>query len=449
MLHLFVFSCLFSGLLAQDAQPDMIIEVFRHGARAPSSNQYDSTWTNLGELTEVGMRMHYVLGKALALKYPNIFQSFDPSKIFVRSTDVNRTIMSVYSQLYGLFDGKGNSFPEDFPMNLTYPPYDQEIIDEVVTQLENTTSYLPFNYQAVPVHVMALSRDQQLTPGYACPNAQNWQNTRINDANMKGVFNSLSDITSKLKDKGIIVNDMWDYFNLGDTLACNIAEGKPLPGGIKEGDELFNGAIYAFEWFTNYMFAGAGNLIPTYSFALLDQINTWFNQKANGKTTLNAVLLSAHDTTLLSLLGAFGVVTPDCLTQNYFNQSQGRVIPYPNCTYPTFASQLIFELYNTSEPYIKVFYKGAPIPICGSNTCTLAKFGQYIQTITSGYNQDQFNNECGLVTPVTNDSSTAWAWIFGLSATVLTAAVLILYSQRRKGVRVTNRLKEQSKHLLP
>lgn len=50
----------------------MVIEFFRHGARfnSYSNLEYKNNLSKLsGELTEVGMRQHYNLGKALRHKY--------------------------------------------------------------------------------------------------------------------------------------------------------------------------------------------------------------------------------------------------------------------------------------------------------------------------------------------------------------------------------------------
>jgi len=69
-----LFLALISHLYAQESlQPNQIIEVFRHGARGPLSG-YDKSWPNyeFGALTESGTRQHFVLGKTLTKKYPNI-----------------------------------------------------------------------------------------------------------------------------------------------------------------------------------------------------------------------------------------------------------------------------------------------------------------------------------------------------------------------------------------
>ena len=86
---------------------------FRHGARAPLNldssykDLQNQTWDNPGELTKIGKRMHYLLGRRNAKRYITneglLSEKFDPHEILVRSTDVNRTIESALVQLQGLY----------------------------------------------------------------------------------------------------------------------------------------------------------------------------------------------------------------------------------------------------------------------------------------------------------------------------------------------------------
>ena len=96
---------------------------FRHGARAPmkvDSNYMDHVkekWTSPGELTAVGQRMHYILGlrnrhRYITDTYHFLSETFDSHEILVYSSAFNRTILSAYAQLQGLY-------PEDEQLGLT------------------------------------------------------------------------------------------------------------------------------------------------------------------------------------------------------------------------------------------------------------------------------------------------------------------------------------------
>ena len=86
---------------------------FRHGARAPmaiNSNFTDlvkEKWSNPGELTGIGQRMHYLLGLRNRIKYIKnetfLSEKFDPHEITIFSSNLNRTMVSASSHLQGFF----------------------------------------------------------------------------------------------------------------------------------------------------------------------------------------------------------------------------------------------------------------------------------------------------------------------------------------------------------
>ena len=90
----------------------------RHGARAPlncDENAIDylgEKWTNPGELTGVGQRMHYILGLRNRKKYVKdetfLSEKFDPHEMLIFSSNYNRTMISCSSQLQGLYPQKDN-----------------------------------------------------------------------------------------------------------------------------------------------------------------------------------------------------------------------------------------------------------------------------------------------------------------------------------------------------
>jgi len=97
-----------------------IINLFRHGARTPltiDSNGYDLLnlkWNQeSGDLTNVGIRQLYLSGtriRDIYIKENKLFsEDFKKEEFMMMSTDVNRTILSAYSQLQGIFPGNNNS----------------------------------------------------------------------------------------------------------------------------------------------------------------------------------------------------------------------------------------------------------------------------------------------------------------------------------------------------
>ena len=85
---------------------------FRHGARSPSSvkNNIDDIgeeWLMTGELTAVGERMLYLLGLRNRIRYINekkfLSEKFNSKELEIISTNVERTIASLSSHLQGLY----------------------------------------------------------------------------------------------------------------------------------------------------------------------------------------------------------------------------------------------------------------------------------------------------------------------------------------------------------
>lgn len=142
----------------------------RHGARAPldcDDKQFDflgEKWTNPGELTATGQRMEYILGLRNRQRYINKYQllseTFDPHELLVYSTNVNRTILSMQSQLQGLFpmyNQSGYQLTEE-QIKLSRPPVDTscEEIENEITNLQY--SALPNYMTIVPIRTLSSSK---------------------------------------------------------------------------------------------------------------------------------------------------------------------------------------------------------------------------------------------------------------------------------------------------
>jgi hypothetical protein len=92
------------------------MKIYRHGDRTPvgvyPNDAYNaSIWNKYGglsQLTQRGMKQHREFGLYLRNFYSNFLPKFyDPNQVFARSTDYDRTLMSTYSLLSGLYEPIG------------------------------------------------------------------------------------------------------------------------------------------------------------------------------------------------------------------------------------------------------------------------------------------------------------------------------------------------------
>ena len=140
---------------------------FRHGARAPLAindsfiDKLGEKWTNPGELTGVGQRMHYLLGRRNRIRYINDGNTFlktkyDPHEILIYSSNINRTMVSVSSQLQGFYpqDAETGETLTDEQIKIAYPQVnvDYEEITNSISKLGNNA--LPYQMTLAPVRMI-------------------------------------------------------------------------------------------------------------------------------------------------------------------------------------------------------------------------------------------------------------------------------------------------------
>uniref|UniRef100_A0A2I3M935 acid phosphatase n=1 Tax=Papio anubis TaxID=9555 RepID=A0A2I3M935_PAPAN len=124
------------GVLAKELK--FVTLVFRHGDRSPidtfpTDPIKESSWPQgFGQLTQLGMEQHYELGEYIRKRYRTFLnESYKHEQVYIRSTDVDRTLMSAMTNLAALFPPEGVSI---WNPNLLWQP--------------------------IPVHTVPLSEDQ-------------------------------------------------------------------------------------------------------------------------------------------------------------------------------------------------------------------------------------------------------------------------------------------------
>ena len=165
-----------------------VFSMFRHGARAPYTlnketniDLFGNKWESESKLTSVGIRQHYLNGYKNKQKYfsqLNITnQNYNPNEIVFYSTDTERTIMSAYSQIFGMFPpGTGPKLNEndDFQSKIAVPPMNLFNFSKVESSLQY--SALGANVNLFPVKLFDMTANYfNLNDPAICPKVQLYQ----------------------------------------------------------------------------------------------------------------------------------------------------------------------------------------------------------------------------------------------------------------------------------
>ena len=362
MLLIFVIAVATARLVA-------VVEVCRHGARAPTTFYYWDTpalWPEgPGGLTPAGMRQHYLLGQELRRRYvyqqdlllPNYFQPH----IYVFSDDVDRTIMSAQSQLQGLYPNGTGPLLRSVGMEYNaQPPIDDTSESGIIKNLG--LNALPNLTQLIPVHSDSQERQYAIGSDDACNYYNILTDERYNTPGYNQIFNNYPDVIqtimnvmnyseSKAKSKAK---------NIAGSLTCNQFALNPLPQGFSQA--FYNRITQLAADLNNYV-----NYEPDYTARLagtgmVTQVLANFQQVMAKTVTSKFFLYSGHDTTILSVLS---------FLQLNFSSN------------PVFSSALLFELSEVNgEYFVALNYNDnyQLIPTCGSLNCSFSTFQSYVQS---------------------------------------------------------------------
>ena len=140
----FIYVILLSILLELITSEDklrFVFGIFRHGARAPYSkldkNNVDilgSKWESKSALTGVGKRQHYLIGYKNKEKYSNALNMTERNhdEILLFSTKTSRTMMSIYSEIFGMYPTSTGPVMNKEQLPFALPPIENfDITDEI------------------------------------------------------------------------------------------------------------------------------------------------------------------------------------------------------------------------------------------------------------------------------------------------------------------------------
>ena len=385
-------------------------EMHRHGARAPYKgvvngiDVFKENWTQVEELSNIGRRMLYLLGtkvkKGYVDEYKLISENYNPQEIYIRSTDVNRTIESIQSFLQGLYpEGTGPTISDKVLniKNITYPPNIKYKDDfEKIIDFYNLTrdkAALPYRMSIEPVHLFYRPNHEfELYNTGICPGHKEiYEKQQIRPEvlelgdELNTVFPWLKTLEGTDNDK--FLQDYWTIYKYMDGFICDDVDQRDFSylkehfGFNNETKESLRNYSKKYLWMdysdTNYPVGHDNISIVANSYTIHSLIN-WMEialdkSKKNEKYT-KLVIYSAHDASIGAL-------------EAFMKYAFGTEIEYS-----TFAESRYIELYLEEDSNIpKVRY------LKGDNTVKINKTFEEFKKIMNEktWTDQQVNKFCG------------------------------------------------------
>lgn len=330
----------FCTSLAVQAEPSkkliFAIDVIRHGDRTPIIEipKAHHRWSEgLGQLTALGMHQEYELGKKFHHRYvvqeKLLPRNYQPGTLYVRSTDVDRTLMSAECVLMGLYPpGTGPFLHPSFLMNWFA---------------------LPYGFQPIPIHTVPQDQDFLLLVRHHREEIKQTieaiPECREKEEALRPHFAAWSQVT------GLPIRDAIDLEMLGDALYIGKLKHLPLPKGLSNADAttILEAQKSIFKKSITSADRSGKNLLL--------EIKHHLKETSLKKSSLKYILYSAHDSTIMSLLAAMGASIEET---------------------PHYSSDLNIALYEMQDHHfaVQVTLNDHPVLLPGmkSTTCSLPEF---------------------------------------------------------------------------
>jgi len=303
------------------------VDLVRHGDRTPTyqiPKSYILWKEGLGELTAQGINHEIQLGEQLRKNYINRYhllpKIYDPNSIYVRSTNFNRTIKSADSLLLGLY-----------PINVR-PLLNQKIPICAVPNAEDNLLVVKPNR-----NIFSLINRYVATH-------KDWKEKTINLQDQLKYWS---------KETGLPLNNFQQLDRLADNLYVRKLNHISLPKGISSRDADKIILLSESEIISEFKLKDVTHPMGR---EFLKTVSNYLEQAIQHKTSLKYVLLSGHDSSIMSVM---------------------NTLESPLEKIPGYASDLNFSLFESNKKYyVKVSFNNKPvnIPACGGSTCTISQF---------------------------------------------------------------------------
>jgi len=333
--------------------------LYRHGDRTPikpyPTDPYkdSSHWpVGFGQLTSRGKRQQFELGQWIRERYDGFLSSnYSEQEIVVRSTDVDRTLMSAMANLAGLYPPAG------------YWQWNQDLA-----------------WQPIPVHTVPQEEDTLLSSHATCPRFTELHTEVLENSQfMRNIYKENSDLFEYISASvGENITDIVKLDYIFDTLLIENIYGMELPQWTKK---VFPGG--KFEELRDLSFT-----VDTFNQEMkrlkggpfVKEMVEHFDSVADKSLTppnRKVFMYSGHDTTVAPVLHTLGVF---------------------NMIAPPYASMVVVELLDRQGLVVRVSYKNdsseqphlLTIPGC-TQLCPLHRF----KDLTASIRPADWRAECG------------------------------------------------------
>lgn len=389
-LFSFILTPLSLGLDADLTDLHLVHVVYRHGDRNPidmyPTDPYKdpSYWPEgFGQLTNRGKRRHFALGQWLRKRYDGFLSAeYIPDEIYVRSTDVDRTLMSAESNLAGL-----------------YPP------------TKNNQWNTNIGWQPIPVHTVPQTEDALLSSHAECPRYFELQDELLKSQNFSDIYEENRKLFEYISaNAGANVTNVVELDYIYDTLYIEFLNNLTLPNWTAQ---VFPGG--KFKELVDFSF-----IVDTYTPELrrlkggpfVKELVSHWDQVKEGRqdpADRKLYMYSGHDTSVAPILNTLDLFSPPIA--------------------PPYAAMIIFELFKTDNNYhISISYKNETdrepykltIPGC-TQRCELGKFKELVEPMIPG----NWRLECGIEDHHVTGAEDKIILIAALVSSVMAAIVLL------------------------